>query len=491
MAMEGDCSRLALLALLAMAAVAGAASAPPPTPPLPLMPLPSYRQLRFQRQEQVMFFHFGVNTFAGNEQGDGTDDPSIFNPHGLDARQWVREAKNAGFKVVILTAKHADGFCLWPSAYTNYSVKSSPWKNGTGDVVREVSDAAREEGLEFGLYMSPWDRHESVYGDTLRYNEYYLGQLRELLTMYGPISQFFVDGNKDPAAVDMHYLFDSWFSTIHQLQPNANIFSDDGPDVRWVGNEAGAAGATSWSMMNRSLVTIGGAFEDYLNVGDPYGQDWVPPECDVSIRPGWFWHQNQEPKTVETLVDIYFKSIGRNCVMLLNAPPNKTGLLQETDVAMLREFRSTIDHIFSEDMASEAHVSASSTRGSPFCPGQVLTDDLEAYWAPVEGVTAAFLTLDLGSNKTFNVIKLQEAVHLGQRVRRYHVDVMQSGEWEVVAAGTTIGYKKLDRFKQVHSQLVRVYIDDARAAPLLASVGLYLDTRSRLGCDGNATNCMS
>jgi alpha-L-fucosidase len=229
----------------------------------------------------------------------------------------------------------------------------------------------------------------------------------------------------------------------------------------------------------------------YLNVGDPYGQDWVPPECDVSIRPGWFWHQNQEPKTVETLVDIYFKSIGRNCVMLLNAPPNKTGLLQETDVAMLREFRSTIDHIFSEDMASEAHVSASSTRGSPFCPGQVLTDDLEAYWAPEEGVTAAFLTLDLGSNKTFNLIKLQEAVHLGQRVRRYHVDVMQSGEWEVVAAGTTIGYKKLDRFKQVHSQLVRVYIDDARAAPLLASVGLYLDTRSRLGCDGNATNCVS
>ena len=229
-------------------------------------------------------------------------------------------------------------------------------------------------------------------------------------------------------------------------------------------------------------------------MGDPYGQDWVPPECDVSIRPGWFWHENQQPKTVDSLVDIYFKSIGRNCVMLLNAPPNQTGLLQETDVAMLREFRSTIDHIFSKDMASKSQVSASSTRGgeaSPFRTEQVLNDDLEEYWAPEEGVTAAYLTLDLGSNKTFNVIKLQEAVHLGQRVRGYHVDVMKDGEWEVVTMGTTIGYKKLDRFKQVQSQLVRIYIDDARASPLIASVGLYLDTRSGLGCDMNVTNCVS
>lgn len=215
----------------------------------------------------------------------------------------------------------------------------------------------------------------------------------------------------------------------------------------------------------------------YLNEGDPEGQDWVPPECDVSIRPGWFWHQNQQPKTVSTLVDIYFKSVGRNCVLLLNAPPNQTGLLQATDVSMLREFKSTIDHIFATDVASAAQVSASSTRGgdssSPFRPDQVLTAHLESYWAPEESVTTAYLTLDLGSSKTFNVIKLQEAVHMGQRVRRYHVDVMQSnGEWETAVVGTTIGYKKLDQFNtQMQSQFVRVHIDEARASPLVASVG--------------------
>lgn len=437
-----------------------------------------------------MFFHFGVNTFTGKEQGDGTEDPSIFNPEGLDARQWVREAKNAGFKVVILTAKHADGFCLWPSAYTNYSVKSSPWKNGTGDVVREVSDAAREEGLEFGLYMSPWDRHEPTYGDTLLYNDYYLGQLRELLTMYGPISQFFVDGNKDPSSKDMYYLFDAWFALIHQMQPNANIFSDDGPDVRWVGNEAGEAGTTSWSMMNRSMVTIGGPFEEYLNEGDPNGSDWVPPECDVSIRPGWFWKESQQPKTVNKLLDIYYKSVGRNCVMLLNAPPNQTGLLHGTDVANLRDFRSVIDRIFATNLASKARVSASSTRGgdiSSFRPDQVLNDDLEAYWASEEGLTTPFLTLDLGSNKTFNVVKLQEAVHLGQRVQLYHVDVMQDGRWKTVSVGTTIGYKKLDRFEKVHSQLVRIYIDGARGTPLISAVGLYLDTWSALSLAAEST----
>lgn len=233
----------------------------------------------------------------------------------------------------------------------------------------------------------------------------------------------------------------------------------------------------------------------YLNAGDPEGQDWVPPECDVSIRPGWFWHQNQEPKTVDTLVDIYFKSVGRNCVMLLNAPPNQTGVLQETDVAMLREFKSTIDHIFATDLASTAQVNASSTRGgeaSPFRPNQVLIDDLDVYWAPEEGLTTGYLTLDLGSNQTFNVIKLQEAVHMGQRVQRYHVEVMQpDGDWETAVVGTTIGYKKLDRFEKMQSQFARIHIDAARGTPLVAAVGLFLDSRSALGCDGKNTICVS
>jgi alpha-L-fucosidase len=446
-----------------------------------------------------MFFHFGINTFTDRETGTGYDDPSIFNPHGLDARQWVREAKNAGFKIVILTAKHADGFCLWPTAYTDYSVKASPWKNGTGDVVREVADAAKEQGLEFGLYLSPWDRHEATYGDTMLYNEFYLAQMRELLTMYGPISEVFLDGNKGTETRDMVYLFPTWFALIHQLQPNANIFSDAGPDVRWVGDETGEAGVTSWSMINSTTVTIGGAEQAYLNEGDISGLDWVPPECDVSIRPGWFWHKYQQPRSVETLLDIYFKSVGRNCVMLLNTPPNSTGLLHDTDVKILQEFKSTIEAIFSQNLASKARISASSTRGSeatsvensPFRPEQVLTDDLNEYWAVEDGLSSGHLQLDLGANVTFNVVKIQEAVNMGQRVKKYHVDVWQGASWHTVVHGTTIGYKKLDRITLTSTQLVRLVIDDARAQPLIASFGLYLDARTKVTCGGSNSTCLS
>eukprot|EP00249_Psilotum_nudum_P016500 c25853_g2_i3 orf=3-1031(-) len=335
-----QCSLLGLICIVAVQLIYATV-----LPPLPLLPLPTARQLIWQRREQIMFFHFGMNTFTNVEWGNGRADPTLFYPERLDARQWVRAAKAAGFSLVILTAKHNDGFCLWPSVYTNYSVKSSEWKNGKGDVVRELSEAAREEGIDLGLYLSPWDQHEPSYGQTEQYNEFYMAQLEELLSKYGTISEIWFDGAKGKNAPNMTYMFNKWFGITHELQLLVNVFSDAGPDIRWVGDEAGAAGITSWSMINRSDITIGGTQNQLLNTGDPYGKDWVPAECDVSIRPGWFWHRDETPKTVQELLDIYYKSVGRNCVLLVNVPPNTTGLLSTEDVAVLSEFKQSIDSI--------------------------------------------------------------------------------------------------------------------------------------------------
>ncbi|KAJ7564826.1 hypothetical protein O6H91_02G035300 [Diphasiastrum complanatum] len=456
-------------------------------PPLPLQPIPSASQITFQMRERAMFFHFGMNTFTNVEVGTGLDDPRTFYPKALNTRQWVRHAKEAGFKLVILTAKHHDGFCLWPSAYTKYSVQSSLWMKGTGDVVRELAAAVREEGLEMGLYLSPWDRHESTYGQTIAYNELYLGQLHELLTRYDTISEVWLDGAKGNNTPSMEYKFRDWFTTIRQLQPGANIFSDAGPDTRWVGDEQGQAGSTCWSMVNRSSIQIGGANqESYLNHGDIYGRNWVPPECDVSIRSGWFWHADQQPKTVESLLDIYYKSVGRNCVLLLNVPPNSTGLLPEEDVKVLHQFNAALKSIFSNNLASDALATSSSIYGeadgiqnedeSHYSPSKVLDKDIFTYWAPTAGQTSGYLQFDLQKAIDFNVVEIQEAFYMGQRVMSYNVDMWKDGSWYTLCNGTTIGYKKLDRFPAVKAaQRVRLVISKARDLPLIASFSLYLD----------------
>ncbi|GLJ06646.1 hypothetical protein SUGI_0043910 [Cryptomeria japonica] len=450
-------------------------------PPLPVLPLPSAQQLKWQLGGMAMFFHFGINTFTDSEWGTGQADPSLFNPGYLDARQWVRVAKEAGFRRVILTAKHHDGFCLWPSAYTNYSVKSSTWKGGNGDVVAELAAAAREAGIGLGLYLSPWDRHEACYGDTLRYNQHYLAQMRELLTRYGPIQEIWLDGAKGKDAKFMEYYFKEWFSVIHQLQPGAVIFSDAGPDIRWVGDEGGVAGATCWSMFNSSDVTIGGDLdEQYSRQGDPDGSNWVPPECDVSIRPGWFWHGSQQPKTATSLLEIFYKSTGRNCMLLLNVPPNSTGLLAYEDVQVLHNFKDILNSIFSVNLAQNAIITASSVRGNDFQFGAswILVDDIFTYWAPDEGQEKWHLHIDLRRVISFNVLCLQEAIQLGQRVSRYHLDVLEDGVWCTVMNGSTVGYKKLERFSPVSSQFLRLTIDEARADPLIAFFGLYMDNTS-------------
>ncbi|XP_075641009.1 alpha-L-fucosidase 1-like [Castanea sativa] len=452
----------------------------PTTPPLPILPLPAFSQLKWQQREIIMFFHFGVNTFSNSEWGTGKENPAIFNPVGLDANQWVNTAVEAGVSLVILTAKHHDGFCLWPSKYTNHSVKSSPWKNGEGDVVQEFVNAAKARGVDVGIYLSPWDRHDKRYGNDLQYNEYYLAQLQELLNHYGGVREIWFDGAKGTNAPNISYYFSDWFYMVKELQSSINIFSDAGPDVRWVGNEKGFAGSTCWSTVNRTSLSIGNAsIENLLNTGDPRGTDWVPPECDVSIRPGWFWHKSESPKNLSQLLEIYYNSVGRNCLLLLNVPPNTTGLISDTDVHRLKEFRSAIDTIFSTNLAEKSIVKASSQRGGKvggFGPENVLdSDHIWTYWAPRDvDVKDPWIEIrGTSEGLRFNVVRIQEAIGLGQRIKRHEIYV----DGKMVANGTTVGYKRLHRLDVgiVHGQVVRIRIRESKALPLISSIGLHLD----------------
>ncbi|XP_039007342.1 alpha-L-fucosidase 1-like [Hibiscus syriacus] len=350
----------------------------------------------------ALFLHFGPNTFTDSDWGTGH-----VNPTRLNSSQWVHVAKEAGFSRLILTAKHHDGFCLWPSEYTDYSVKASPWRNGDGDVVAELASAAKEASIALGLYLSPWDRHEYCYGKTVECNEFYMGQMTELLTRYGDIKEVWLDGAKGEGGKDMEYYFDTWFSLIRQLQPGAVIYSDAGPDTRWIGDEAGVAGSTCWSIFNRSNAAIGGTDPQYSQGGDPLGHDWVPAECDVSIRPGWFWHASLVPKSAFKLLDIYYKSAGRNCLLLLNVPPNSSGLISDEDIQVLQEFKELRRSIFSNNLADNGLLNASSIRGgngnSQFSPYYVLEESIGTYWGPEEDQCDWELYLDLGESITFNV----------------------------------------------------------------------------------------
>ncbi|KAJ4836875.1 hypothetical protein Tsubulata_045483 [Turnera subulata] len=451
-----------------------------PTPPLPILPLPSFSQLKWQQRELIMFFHFGVNTFTDSEWGTGHENPAIFNPVGLDANQWVNVAAEAGASLVILTAKHHDGFCLWPSKYTDHSVASSPWKNGHGDVVQELVNAAKaHRGTDVGLYLSPWDRHDRRYGHDLEYNEYYLAQLRELLTRYGSVREIWFDGAKGSNAPNMSYYFSDWFSMVMELQSSINIFSDAGPNVRWVGNENGFAGDTCWSTINRTSLSIGnGSIVDYLNTGDPKGTDWLPAECDVSIRPGWFWHKSESPKRLSKLLEIYYKSVGRNCVLLLNVPPNTTGLISDIDVKRLKEFRSAIDTIFSTNLAEKCLIKASSQRGGKdagFGPENVLDGDhLWTYWAPGDDKEEDnWIEMRCVDGLRFNAIRIQEAIGLGQRIKRHAVYL----DGKEVAKGTTVGHKRLYRLEEgvVEGHIIKIKFLKSRGAPLISSIGLHYD----------------
>ncbi|GJP33284.1 hypothetical protein CLOM_g17831 [Closterium sp. NIES-68] len=415
--------RLSLPPLASLSSLLSFPSRLPPPPPL--LPIPTARQLTRQRAELAAFFHVGVNTFTDREWGTGGESPSLFNPAALNATQWVATVKDAGFKLVVLTAKHHDGFCLWPSALTSHSVRSAPWKAGRGDVVADVAAAARAAGVGMGLYLSPWDRHEAAYeAGTEAYNAFYEGQLRELLTRYGPIAEVWLDGAKGDDR-PMAYHTATWQALIRQLQPGAAVFSAQGPDLRWTGNERGEAGSTCWGTVNGSELTLEGWDTDYLNHGDVAGVDWIPPECDVSIRPGWFWHPLERPKPLAHLLDLYLASVGRGCCLLLNIPPNTTGLLHAEDVQRVGEFGRAVRGLFQEEVSAGARVGGGG-RGE-YGPENVLRAGDGDFWAAEDGVLSAVLEFDLGQVKSFHVARLEEPVAYGQRIKAFSVEFLDDG----------------------------------------------------------------
>ncbi len=429
-----------------------------PGVPMAGRPRPTRAQLDWQRDELAMFVHFGVNTFTDREWGDGTESPAIFDPSALDASQWARTARVAGFKAMILTAKHHDGFCLWPTKTTRHSVASSPWRDGKGDVVREFVDACRAEGLKAGLYLSPWDRHEPVYGDSPRYNDLYIAQLTELLTQYGAINEVWFDGAnaEGPNGRKQVYDWPRTWGTVRRLQPNAVMFSDAGPDLRWIGNERGVAGTTNWATVDPRIVTVPGMSGDEvmrsLQDGDRDGTVWRPGETDVSIRPGWFHHPEEDEKvrTADDLVQLYFSSVGRNSKLLLNVPPGRDGQLQPADVVSLMAMRSRLDALFGRNL-----VVPGSARFTP------------------RGARSALTELALRRDANVGIIDLREDITQGQRVAAYRIEVYAGRGWREVARGTTIGHRKLERVSVGAIQRVRVTIEDAVETPLMLRIGCY------------------
>jgi alpha-L-fucosidase len=459
--------RLQLSAALVLVAgfVAVPSTASAAVAPAPVAPVPSARQLDWHTRDMYAFLHFGINTFTDKEWGDGTESPSLFNPTQLDARQWVRTLKDAGFKMVILTAKHHDGFVLWQSATTNYGVKSSPWKDGQGDVVREVADAAREEGLKFGVYLSPWDRNTPTYGRGEAYNTFYKQQLTELMTNYGEISEVWWDGAKGDNTPQT-YDFAAWVAIVRQHQPNAVIFGPEevpGRDIRWVGNENGHAPDNTWSIV------------DAAGNPTPNGSLWVPTETDVSIRPGWFYHdhQNSQVKSLEDLVDIYESSIGRNSSLLLNVPPDKRGLIPEPDVTRLREFKASLDQAQATDLAAGATATASDNRGAGFEPTKLNDGNNGTYWAANDGATTGWAELDLGANKTFDTVELQEPIEIGQRVTSFNVQAWTGTAWTTVHTNQAIGAKRIAKFPAVTASKVRVNILTGRGSAALSTIRIF------------------
>jgi len=461
-------------------------------PPAPYGPLPSPRQLLWHRLEFYGFVHFTVNTFTDKEWGYGDESPAVFNPTDFDADQIAEAADAGGMKGLILTCKHHDGFCLWPSRHTEHSVRHSPWRGGKGDVVRELSEACRRRGLKFGIYLSPWDRNHPAYARP-DYIAYYRNQLRELLTGYGPLFEVWFDGanggdgfyggERETRTIDKrsYYDWDRTWQLVRDLQPDACLFSDAGPDVRWVGNERGIAGDPCWSTAKRDDFLPGEADAARLNAGDRDGTHWLPAECDVSIRPGWFYHAAEDGavKSPEALVDLYFKSVGRGASLLLNLPPDRRGRIHERDVESLREFRRRLDEILKTDLTAGADIEASGTRGgsSRFAPQCVLDGNPRTFWCPDEDVTTPELILSLPHARTFDVVSLREHLPLGQRVEAFALDAWDGNDWREFAAGTSIGSRRLIRGPVVTASRVRLRIAAAPVCPAISQVALHVAAR--------------
>ena len=456
------------------------------SPPEPYGPVPSERQLAWHQMEYYMFVHFTVNTFTDKEWGYGDEKETIFNPTALDCRQWAKTAKDAGMKGIIITAKHHDGFCLWPSQYTEHSVKNSPFRDGKGDILKELRTACDEYGLKMGVYLSPWDRNSSVYA-TPEYLTYYRKQLNELLTQYGDIFEVWFDGanggdgyyggKRETRKIDNKTYYD-WPNThkiVRELQPEAVMFSDAGPDIRWVGNESGMGSLTNWCLLNRDQMYPGGDFAKILGEGHEDGSYWVPAEVDVSIRPGWFYHQTQDSlvRTPENLMDLYYSSVGRNSNLLLNIPPDRRGLLNERDVESLLAFRELREKEFSAELAKGKKITASDCRGKGFHSSNINDGNPETYWATDDDKLTADIVIDLGGATEVNRILIQEYIKLGQRIQEFSVEALVDGKWQKVVDGTTIGYKVIRKFPLVTASKIRVNFLKSKACPVISNVELF------------------
>jgi alpha-L-fucosidase len=457
-----------------------------PAAPQSYGPVPSANQMRWQQMECYAFVHFSLNTYTDQSWGFGNEDVKLFNPRKLDCRQWARICKQAGMKGIIITAKHHCGFCLWPSKYTEYSVKNAPWKNGKGDVVREMADACKEYGLKLGIYLSPWDRNHPDYGKP-EYITYFRNQLTELLTNYGPIFEVWFDGANggsgyygganETRKIDRttYYDWSNTYKLIRKLQPNIVIWNDGGDrgDLRWVGTEAGYVGETNWSLLNAK----GEVPWNMLHYGLENGDSWVAAEVNTSIRPEWFYHPGEDAKvkTVPQLMDTYYNSIGRNGTLLLNFPVMPNGLIHPNDEKAALGFAKAVKDAFAVNLAAKAKATATNVRGNlkQFDAANVTDGNKETYWAADDDTTKASLTIDFGKPTTFNRFLVQEYIRLGQRVKTFTLEAFVNGSWKELATGTTIGYKRILRFRSVSAAKVRFNITGSKACPLITEIGLY------------------
>ena len=438
----------------------------------PILPLPSAKQLAWQSLEYYGFIHFNMNTFTDAEWGEGKENPNTFNPTALDCEQWARIAKKAGMKGLILTAKHHDGFALYPSQFTKHSVANSVWRNGKGDVVRDLSNACKKYGLKLGIYLSPWDRYHPAYG-TDAYNQVYANMQKELLTQYGPIFEFWYDGanGEGPNGKKQVYDWPLFHSMVEKYQPQAVQFSDSGPDIRWVGNERGYAYDKTWSPINRDEIYPGyPKFDQYKN-GQENGSHWVAPEVDVSIRPGWYYHADQDNKvkSPDSLMKIYVASVGRNANLLLNIPVDRRGLIQENDSASMMGFAAIRQLGLQNILPKNTKIVSSSAVEGHLAQG-INHPKNGAYWAAKSTDAMPVLSLSFQEPLFMNALLLQEPISLGQRIKKFHVDITNaSGETERIDA-QTIGHKRIIPFKQRKVISLKITFDESRGQVLLSNL---------------------
>lgn len=465
-------------------------------PPKPYGALPSAAQVKWHEMEMYGLIHYGVDTYTDKEWGYGDEDPALINPTSFSAEQIVGTAKAGGLKGVIVVAKHHDGFCLWPTKTTAHNITKSPWKGGKGDMLKDYQLACQKLGMKLGVYCSPWDRNDPRYGSN-EYVQAYREQLTELYSNYGPLfiswhdgangGDGYYGGARETRQIDRttYYGWDTIFALVRKMQPSAVIFGDVGPDVRWVGNEEGFAGETSWATYTPEARDEGkqpaNGYSKYwlATEGTLNGKYWMPAECDVPLRPGWFYHASQDDqvKSPYTLLDLYYRSVGRGANLDLGLAPDKTGRMHSNDVKSLKEFGDLVTAIFLENLAKGARFKPSNIRGrnaKKFGPSFLIDEDRYSYWATDDAILKPELRITLPAARTFNVIRLRENIKLGQRITAFAVDAFENGKWREIATATSIGANRLIRLPQnVTTDQLRLRITGAMASPALSDFGLF------------------